>query len=121
MSEQDELDRIRNQMVDNMNLAVGPNILPAKARRKLVGHQIGTSNMGAKMPSALAKSFKKAGLDWRADFATAIMKRDKARMAFWLRLLPYLVTRATKPWKGSRNRGQVSAHALAALNEMEGK
>ncbi len=70
------------------------------------------------MPSALAQSFKKAGLDWKADFAAAIKANRRDRIKLWLRLLPYMITtnhRAkVKKWKGRASRA-----ALIALEAME--
>jgi hypothetical protein len=74
--------------------------------------------LNAKRPSAIAKKFKAAGLDWQTDFALAIKANNRERVALWLRLLPYLVTHGgnlkVKKWKGKASRA-----AMVALEALE--
>lgn len=84
------------------------------------GRPKGARNLNAKHPSSIARAFKKAGLDWQADFALAIKGNKRERIKLWLKLLPYLVTTTNKirvkKWKG-----KASKAALAALDALEGK
>lgn len=104
-------------------------------RRKLTqstGRPKGARNLNAKHPSSLAKSFRKAGLDWTTHFALAIKMasnyeasaaiRRQARedIRMWLRLLPYLVT-TTNRMRVKKWKGKASKAAIVALDALEGK
>lgn len=84
------------------------------------GRPKGFSGTRSKMPSALAIAFKKAGLDWRQDFALAIKTNNRNRIKLWLKLLPYMITTSAKSrvkkWKGKPSRA-----AMIALETLEGK
>lgn len=72
------------------------------------------------MPSAMAQAFKRAGLDWYADFALAIKANNRPRIKLWLKLLPYLITTSSKS-RGKKWKGKPSKAALLALQTLEGK
>lgn len=84
------------------------------------GRPKGFNGLKAKMPSALAFAFKKAGLDWKEDFALAIKNNKRERIKLWLKLLPYMITTASsykvrvKRWKGKPSKA-----AMIALEAME--
>lgn len=92
--------------------------LPSRPAKKGIGRPKGSSNFRSKQPSAIAQAFKKAGLDWRIDFAEAIKANKRERIKLWLRLLPYLITTGSRvkvrTWKG-----RASKAALVALEAME--
>lgn len=94
--------------------------IPLHKLRQSTGRPKGARNLNAKHPSSIARAFRRAGLDWQADFALAIKGNNRARIKLWLRLLPYLVTTTNKArvkkWKGKASRA-----ALAALDALEGK
>jgi hypothetical protein len=83
------------------------------------GRPKGSHTPAAKHASAIARRFRQAGLDWATDFARAIKANDKERIALWLRLLPYMVTTASRlrvrKWKGKASRA-----AIVALEALEG-
>lgn len=111
-------------------------------RRKLrlsTGRPKGVRNLNAKHPSSIAKAFRRAGLDWQADFAGAIKMAGeygltpetkkiaeanrawaRERIAMWLKLLPYLVT-TTNRLKVRKWKGKASKAAVIALNALENK
>lgn len=82
------------------------------------GRPKGSSGLNSKQPSAIAVAFKKAGLDWKEDFAKAIKENKRERIKLWLRLLPYMITTSkrttVKRWKGKASRA-----AIIALEAME--
>ncbi|SRR5258706_11760445 len=78
----------------------------------------GFNGMRSKMPSAIAIAFKKAGLDWKEDFALAIKNNRRDRIKLWLRLLPYMVATSSKA-KVKRWKGRASRAALIALEALE--
>lgn len=82
------------------------------------GRPMGSSNSSSKQPSAIAQAFKKAGLDWKTDFAIAIKANNRNRIKLWLRLLPYMVTTGSKT-RGKKIKGRASKAALKALEAME--
>lgn len=84
------------------------------------GVRINTVNLGSKQPSGIATRLRAAGIDWVADFAAALKAHDEARLALWLKMLPYLVvTNSTRRTK--RSKGRASKAALAALDALEGR
>lgn len=97
------------------------------------GRPKGFDGRRSKMPSAMAQAFKRAGLDWYADFAVAIKRasnydlskaeRNEARdrIALWLRLLPYLITSSTRSGARKKFKGKPSKAALLALQALEGR
>lgn len=92
-------------------------------RRRLrlsTGRPRGARNLNAKHPSSIAKAFKKAGLNWQADFAEAIRGNRRERIKMWLKLLPYLVT-TTNRLKVRKWKGKASKAAVIALNALENK
>lgn len=102
---------------------------PLEARNKGVdgthplnkgGRPKGFNGMRSKMPSALAQAFKKAGLDWKVDFAIAIKNNKRERIKLWLKLLPYMITTSSKikvrSWKGKPSKA-----AMIALETLEGR
>ena len=101
-------------IVDSNHIAINESI---KQRNK-GGRPLGSSGLNSKQPSAIARAFKAAGLDWKTDFALAIKANKRERIALWLRLLPYLITTGkrakVKKWKG-----RASKAALVALEAME--
>lgn len=108
-------------------LAISPALLASKDKG---GRPKGYPGTRSKMPSAMAQAFKRAGLDWQADFAAAIKRasnydlskaeRNEARdrIALWLRLLPYLITSSARS-KGKKWKGGPSKAALIALEQLE--
>jgi len=84
------------------------------------GRPKGARNLHAKHPSSMGKAFKRAGLDWQADFAQAIKANKRDRIKLWLRLLPYLVT-TTNRVRVRKWKGKASKAALIALDALEGK
>ncbi len=107
--------------------------MPPEERKpvsRLGGRPKGFDGTRSRMPSALAQSFKKNGLDWKIDFASAIKAASdfslpkasrneaKERIKLWLRLLPYMITSSrrtkVKHWKG-----RPSKAAQIALEAME--
>ena len=82
------------------------------------GRPKGFNGMRSKMPSALAQAFKKAGLDWKIDFALAIKDNKRERIKLWLRLLPYMITTSAKA-KVKKWTGRPSKAAKIALEAME--
>lgn len=84
------------------------------------GRPRGFDGRKSKMPSAMAQAFKRAGLDWYADFALAIKANNRARIKLWLKLLPYLITTSAKS-RGKKWKGKPSKAALIALEKLEGK
>lgn len=97
----------------------------AYARSCKTGRPTGSSNLGSKQPSALARAFKLAGLDWRTEFAKAIMNNDIAKMKFWKDMMPYLTTQNPGYRKNggyiSSKASKVTQTALDTLEEMEGR
>lgn len=84
------------------------------------GRPFGTVNLHSKHPSSIAMRLKLAGIDWVVNLADAIKRNDKARIAIWMRMLPYLVvTQGHRRVK--RFKGKASKAAVAALAELEGK
>ena len=90
---------------------------PAEPRNK-GGRPKGYPGTKSKMPSALAQAFKRAGLDWREDFALAIKANKRDRIKLWLKLLPYLITSSGRS-KVKRWKGRPSKAAMIALEAME--
>lgn len=84
------------------------------------GRPRGFDGTRCKMPSALAQAFKRAGLDWREDFALAIKANKRDRIKLWLKLLPYLITTQGRS-KVRKWKGRPSKAALIALETLEGK
>lgn len=84
------------------------------------GRPKGFSGTRSKMPSALAIAFKKAGLDWREDFAIAIKSNKRERIKLWLKLLPYMITTSAKS-RVKKWKGKPSKAAMIALETLEGK
>jgi hypothetical protein len=82
------------------------------------GRPKGFDGTRSRMPSALAQSFKKHGLDWKEDFAKAIKENKRERIKLWLKLLPYMIT-TTKRAKVGRWKGRPSKAARIALEAME--
>jgi len=82
------------------------------------GRPKGFDGTRSRMPSALAQSFKKAGLDWKEDFAKAIKENKRERIKLWLKLLPYMITTSKKA-KVGRWKGKPSRAAKVALEAME--
>src|SRR5258706_15637304 len=82
------------------------------------GRTKGFDGTRSRMPTALAQAFKKAGLDWKMDFAEAIKTNKRERIKLWLRLLPYMITtsRRTKLKKWT---GKPTKAAKIALEAME--
>jgi hypothetical protein len=94
--------------------------IPLDRLRRSTGRPKGARNLNAKHPSSIARSFKKAGLDWAQDFALAIKANNRLRIKLWLRLLPYLITTTNKQ-RVKRWKGKASKAALIALQTLEGK
>jgi hypothetical protein len=88
------------------------------AEPKPVGRPKGFDGTRSKMPTALAMAFKKAGLDWKLDFAEAIKNNKRERIKLWLKLLPYMITTSRRA-KIKRWTGRPSKAALIALEAME--
>lgn len=88
------------------------------ALRNKGGRPKGYPGTRSKMPSALAQAFKKAGLDWREDFALAIKANNRVRIKLWLKLLPYMITSSGRA-KVKRWKGKPSKAAMIALETME--
>lgn len=84
------------------------------------GRPKGFSGRSSKMPSALAQAFKKAGLDWKEDFALAIKANKRDRIKLWLKLLPYMITTSSRA-KVKRWKGKPSRAAMIALEALESK
>lgn len=89
---------------------------PRNEGRNKGGRPRGFDGTRSKMPSALAQAFKRAGLDWRTDFALAIKGNKKERIGMWMKLLPYLVTTtsrarmvAARKWKGKPSKAAMKA------------
>ena len=82
------------------------------------GRPKGFDGTKTKQPSALAQAFKKAGLDWKVDFALAIKNNKRDRIKLWLKLLPYMIT-TSKRTKVGRWKGKPSKAAQVALEAME--
>lgn len=84
------------------------------------GRPKGYDGTRAKQPSAMSIAFKKAGLDWKEDFALAIKNNKRERIKLWLKLLPYMITTSSKArvrkWKG-----RPSKAAMIALETLEGR
>lgn len=103
----------------NATTTAGP-VQSAKPDVNKGGRPRGFDGRRAKMPSAMAQAFKRAGLDWQVDFANAIKANNRNRIKLWLRLLPYLITTSAKSrvkkWKGRPSRA-----AMIALETLEGK
>lgn len=91
--------------------------LPPEPKSK-GGRPIGFDGTKSKQPSALAQAFKKAGLDWKEDFALAIKGNKRERIKLWLKLLPYMIT-TSKRTKVARWKGKPSRAAKIALEAME--
>jgi hypothetical protein len=83
------------------------------------GGQIGSSGINSNQHTSIAIAFRKAGLDWRENLAKAILADDQRRIALWVRLLPYLVSKNKKNLK--RGKGRASRAALDALSELENR
>lgn len=98
--------------------AMTPAVEAAMQDAPKKGRPKGFDGTKSRMPSALAQSFRKAGLDWKEDFALAIKANNRARIKLWLRLLPYMITTShrtkVKKWKG-----RASKAAMIALEAME--
>ena len=97
----------------------GSGIPLAKLNRS-TGRPKGARNLHAKHPSSVARRFKKAGLDWADDFAKAILADNRERIAFWLKMMPYLITTTNKA-RVKKWKGKASKAALIALQALEGK
>lgn len=104
---------------------IGPGLAAMQAAQAKPGVNKGGRPKGfngsrSKMPSAMAQAFKKAGLDWKEDFALAIKNNKRDRIKLWLKLLPYMITTSAKArvkkWKGKPSRA-----AMIALETLEGK
>lgn len=89
------------------------------------GRPFASSNMGSKQPSALAKAFKAAGLDWKTEFARAIMSKDFKMMKFWQGMMSYLTTQnpgfRKNGGKVYGDRFKVTPGAMEALEKLEGR
>ena len=79
------------------------------------GGQIGSSQLNSNQNTSIAIAFKRAGLDWRENFAHAILANDRKRIALWTRLLPYMVSRNHRNVK----KGKASKAAIKALTDLE--
>jgi hypothetical protein len=95
--------------------------IPREKLHASTGRPRGARNLHAKHPSAISKAFRKAGLDWQADFALAIKANNRARIKLWLRLLPYLVTQTNHSTRVKKWKGKASKAALAALDALEAR
>jgi len=84
------------------------------------GRPKGYDGCRSKMPSAMAQAFKKAGLDWKEDFAIAIKNNKRDRIKLWLKLLPYMITTSSKA-KVKKWKGRPSKAAMIALDTLEGR
>jgi hypothetical protein len=115
---QREIDAIYNMRVDNAKMATNSIGIPLEKLRQSPGRPRGARNLNAKHPSSIAKAFRRAGLDWQADFALAIKANNRNRIKLWLRLLPYLVTTTNKV-RVKRWKGKASRAAMIALETME--
>ncbi len=93
-----------------------PSASLSVARKR--GRQIGSSQLDSKQHTSISIAFKRAGLDWRENFAKAILANDNRRIALWTRLLPYLVSKNHKNVKKGK---RASKAALAALEDLEGR
>lgn len=82
------------------------------------GVRLNTSNIHSKHPSSIATRLKAAGIDWIPSFGAAIKRNDKALLALWLRLLPYLIVTGGHR-RVKRLKGRASKAALAALDQLE--
>jgi hypothetical protein len=96
----------------------GVMLPPAYEPKNKPGRPKGFDGTRSRMPSALAQSFKKAGLDWKEDFAEAIKNNKRDRIKLWLKLLPYMIT-TTKRVPVKRWKGKASRAAIVALEAME--
>lgn len=82
------------------------------------GRPKGSTNLHSKHPSGIAHRLKAAGVDWVVDLARALQANDAARIALWMRMLPYLVvTQGHRQLK--KRKGRASKAALEALKELE--
>ncbi len=109
--------------------------VPAEPPKNKGGRPKGFNGKTSKQPSAIARAFSKAGLDWKTDFAIAIKaaadytrtpairKAAKERVQLWLRLLPYLITTSSKASiaRHGRYKNKPSKAAMAALHTLEGE
>jgi hypothetical protein len=82
------------------------------------GRVVGSSNLNSNQHTSISLAFKRVGLDWRENMAKAILADDKKRIAMWMKLLPYLVSRNHKS-KGKRWKGKASKAVLIALDQLE--
>lgn len=82
------------------------------------GRVIGSSNLDSNQHTSISIAFKRAGLDWRENLAAAILANDQRRIALWMKMLPYLVS---KNRKSKVKKCKASKAALSALEELEGR
>jgi hypothetical protein len=75
-------------------------------------------NIYSKQPSSIATRLKAAGIDWIPSFGAAIKRNDKALLALWLRILPYLIVTHSHQ-RVKRIKGRASKAALDALKDLE--
>ena len=94
-----------------------PGIIPPKHAG---GRPPNSVNIHSKQPSSIATRLKAAGIDWIPSFGAAIKRNDKALLALWLRLLPYLIVTGGHR-RVKRLKGRASKAALAALTDLEGR
>lgn len=94
--------------------------LPVDSPVNKPGVRLNNVNLHSKQPSGIATRLRSAGIDWVADLAAALKANDAARIAVWLKLLPYLVVSGGKP-RAAKPKRRASKAALEALNELEGK
>jgi hypothetical protein len=81
------------------------------------GRAWGSSQLNSNTHTSISLAFKRVGLDWRENLAKAILDNDYKRIALWIKLLPYLVSKNHKHTK--RTKGRASAAALKALDALE--
>lgn len=67
----------------------------------------------------LSTSFFKAGIDWRKEFALAIIKDDWKQIKLWKDLLPYLIGPEDKGAVKPRKLRKASKKAIETLRKME--
>src|ERR1035438_2861929 len=84
------------------------------------GRPKNTSNLHSKQPSGIARRLKDAGIDWIPSFGAAIKRNDKALLALWLRILPYLIVTAGHR-RVKRLKGRASVAALKTLTDLENR
>jgi hypothetical protein len=107
-----------SELINGVDMYEGKQARTEAEPKNKPGRPKGFDGTRSRMPSALAQSFKKAGLDWKEDFAKAIKENKRERIKLWLKLLPYMIT-TTKRAKVGRWKGKASKAAMIALQAME--